>query len=190
MSWLSEESRLLVENWDTVEAIFEAEQRLRSELTALLYSVEGELARYDWWHDGWVFVRYQDAQVYIAHQNWQRGDSFAIWIGVEGVTPQNIFGTGSPPQLYVWINRKDHSWASTLLQALKEDEEDVLGELDHKANRYLVRHAVTKYLPEEDGDFAGRARQQIAGFFAHYARALVKRDGIIQEHTRQRPAGA
>lgn len=180
MSWMCEESRLLVTNWDTVEAIFEAEQRLRSELTTLLHSVEPELAKYDWWQNGWAFVRYQDAQIYISNKRWQTGGSFVLWIGVEGFTPGRIFGSESPPSLYVWLSSNRSDLSQALVKALDNDDGEVFGELCSGASRYVVRQAVTKCLPEEADWFAERAREQIVDFFAHYAQALWRLDEAIQ----------
>ena len=66
MSWLSEESLLLVRNWDTFEDILKAEKRLRGELSHLLFSIESNLRHHDWWEDGWHFVQHREDQVYIS----------------------------------------------------------------------------------------------------------------------------
>jgi len=85
MSIFSEESKLLAKNWDTVEDIFNAEKRLRKEMSSLLLSIESELVKNNWWwRDGWVFNQYQESQVYISNQHWQINDTFAIWGSVPG----------------------------------------------------------------------------------------------------------
>jgi hypothetical protein len=182
MSWLSEESLLLAKNWDTVEEIFEAEQRLRRELATLLHSVEREVSKRDWWQRGWVFVRHHDTQVYISHSKWQVDDVYTVWIGVEDFTPRSVFGMDSPPTLYVWVTRKQYELAQALAREIEEIEAEVLGELDHRISGYVVKHSVSKCLPEEVDEFAARTRHQIAEFFAHYAQVLWQLDGVIEDY--------
>jgi hypothetical protein len=188
MSWLSEESLLLAKNWDTVEAIFEAEQRLRRELTSILHTVEQELSKREWWKDGWVFVRHQDSQVYVSQVKWQVGDVYTVWIGVEGFAPRAIFGMESPPMLYVWVARKEYELAQALAREIEKIEEEVLGELDHRATGYVVKHGVSKCLPEEVDGYAERVCHQIVEFFAHYAQVLWQLDGIIEDYLENRGA--
>lgn len=96
MNQLSEESQLLVENWETVEDILDAVDHLEEELSSLLTSVESDLAEQDWWEDGWRFVPHRDDQVYIAREDWRVEHRFLIWIGVEKFVPKRVFGTRSP----------------------------------------------------------------------------------------------
>lgn len=182
MSVLSEESLLLARNWDTVEDILKAEERLGEELSSLLLSIEPELTRYDWWsRDGWTFVQYQGSQVYISNQKWRTpSGGFAIWIGVEGFTPRAIFGTESPPRLYVWVAGRQYDLAQILAEKIEESEGEVLGEIDHRETGYAVKHAVRKCLPEEVEAFDKVVRGQIVEFFVQYAKVLWRLDAVIQ----------
>lgn len=95
MTRLSEESLLLIENWDTVEDILKAVDRLKGEISSVLHSVESELVTQDWWQDGWCFVPHRNNQVYISKESW-RSKGYVVWIGVERFDPERLFGS-SPP---------------------------------------------------------------------------------------------
>ena len=182
MSVFSEESILLAKNWDTVEDIFKAEKRLRGELSSLLLSIEPKLTRHDWWRDGWSFVPCQESQVYISNQNWWVDDDFAVWIGVEGFTPQAIFGMESPPTLYVWVAGKHYDLAQMLAEEIEKSESEPLGEIDHRTSGYVVKHAVRKCLPEGIEEFGEVVRKQIADFFVYYAKVLWGLDAVIRSY--------
>ena len=169
MSWLSEESLLLVRNWDTFEDILKAEKRLRGELSHLLLSVES-------------FVQYREDQVYISREEWQVDDTFLVWIGVEAFAPERVFGTQSSPQLYVWVARNQCDLAQTLAEAIEAREGEPLGEVDHRQSGYVVKHSVQKCLPEKVGEFDNIVSRQISDFFAHYARVLSRFEGVIRDH--------
>jgi hypothetical protein len=184
MSVFSEESLLLIKNWDTVEDILKAHERLGEELASLLLSIESELARYDWWsRDGWTFVPYQRLQVYISNQKWRLpSGNFAVWIGVEGFTSSAIFGMGSPPTLYVWVGGKQYDLARILAERIEESEGEVLGDIDRRESGYAVKHAVRKCLPEEAEGFDEVVRSQISDFFVHYAKVLWRLDAVIEAY--------
>src|SRR5882724_7576865 len=101
---LSKETTLLVENWEAVEDIFAAEQKLREELTAFLSSLEPSLRKTAWWSADWHFNKSADEQVYIAHSRWRTKAGFVLWIGVQGFNARVLFGKESEPQLYLWVN--------------------------------------------------------------------------------------
>ena len=182
MSWLSEESLLLAENWDTVEDILRARNRLGSELSELLLSVESQLSQRDWWEDGWCFIQHRKDQVYISRQQWRPGKSFLIWIGVEQFSPERVFGESSSPQLYVWVLRKHRDLAQVLADAIEEREGEPLGELDHNQTGYVVKQDLQSCMPEEVAVFDDVARAQIVDFFIHYAEVLSDFDHVIREH--------
>jgi hypothetical protein len=182
MAQLSEESLLLVENWETVEDILKAVDRLTAEVSSVLHSVESELVEQDWWEQGWYFVPYRDNQVYISREDWKLTKSYLIWIGVERFDPERLFGTPSPPQFYVWVLKKHSQLAAALAEAIAESEEDVLGEVDHTQSGYVVKHPVPKYLPGEIDGFEESVIRQIARFFAHWAQALSSFDEMIQHY--------
>lgn len=182
MTWLSEESQLLVENWRTVEDIFKAVDRLEEELSSLLHSVESGLVQEDWWSDDWVFIRRADDQVYISKEEWKAGNKYLVWIGVERFAAERVFGTASPPQFYVWVWRKHSDLAQALVGALKANEIDTLGEANHLQSGYIVRLALQKCAPGEIERFDDHTTQQIMDFFGHYANTLSRFDGIVERY--------
>jgi len=182
MSWLPEESLLLAKNWETVEDILAAVQRLQGELTQVLLSVGRELSEQSWWDDGWRLIEQGNAQVYISSEKWRVGDGFLMWIGVEQFTPKAVFGSDSPAQLYVWVADREYDLAHRLAAAILDDADEPLGDIDHGANGYVVKQLVGKCFAGEVEGYDERVRRQIAGFFAHYAEVLSGLDGMIQEH--------
>ena len=182
MSWLSEESLLLAENWDTVEDILRARSRLGGELSELLLSLESELSQHDWWEDGWHFIQHRKDQVYISRQQWRPGRSFLIWIGVEHFNPDRVFGESSSPQLYVWVLRKHKELAQVLADAIEDREGEPLGEIDHNETGYVVKQDMQSCMPEEVEGFHDVARGQIVDFFIFYGEVLSDLDDVIQEH--------
>lgn len=182
MDWLSEESALLAQNWQTFEDIRRAEQKLRSELSELLRTLEADLSQYGWWGDGWRFVHYRADQVYISREAWRTKSGFLLWIGVEAFTPERLFGTESSPQLYVWVTSEGSDLSQPLAQAIEEYGTDILGEVDHGQSKYIVKHSVQKCLPEEVAGFDAVVSQQIVAFFSHYAELLTRLDDLIQDN--------
>jgi len=180
MGWLSEESALLAQNWHTFEDIRRAEQGLRRELSELLLGLESDLRQRDWWQDGWHFVQYREDQVYISQDAWRANDEFLLWIGVETFTPECLFGTESPPRLYVWVTSDGCDLAQPLAQAIKERGTDVLGDVDHSQSRYVVKHPVQKCPPGDVAGFDAVVSQQMVAFFSHYAKVLTRLDDLIQ----------
>lgn len=178
----SEESLLLVENWDTVEDILRSVERFQAELSSLLRSTESDLAQRDWWQDGWRFVLRTDSQAYISREDWRVDDSFLVWIGVERFTPAAVVGTDSAPQLYVWVQNNQHNLAETFAEAIETSEEEVLGDVDHSHSGYVVRHPVAKSLPGEVDGLEDSIIGQVVGFFAHWAQALSRFDETIRDH--------
>jgi len=185
MTRLSEESLLLVENWETVEDILKAVDRLKAELSSVLHSVESELMEQDWWQDGWCFVSHRDNGVYISKESWKLTKNYLIWIGVKGFDPEPLFGTASPAQFYVWVLKKHRALAGALAQAIEETEEteeDVLGEMYQTQSGYLVKHPVPKYLPGEIDGFEETVSGDIVEFFGHWAQVLSRLDETIQDY--------
>ena len=190
MGWLAEECLLIAENWDTVEDILKAKERLGRELSKLLASVETELSQQEWWEDGWHFVRHHESQIYISREQWQPRKSFLIWVGVEWFSPERVFGESSSPQLYVWVQKWHRDLAQVLADAIEEREGDPLGEVDHNKTGYVVKQDLQNCMPEEVEAFDEVSRGQIVDFFVHYAEVLSELDDVIQEYiSGSTPAG-
>lgn len=181
MTQLSEESLLLVENWETVEDILKAIDRLKTELSSVLHSVESELVEQDWWHNGWRFVPHHSNQAYISRESWKR-KGYVVWIGVERFDPERLFGSAPPAQFYVWTHNKYHDLAQALGEAIEESEEDVLGDVDQTQSGYIVTYPVSKYLPGDIDGFQDSVRREVLGFFGYWGQLLSNFDGIIEDY--------
>lgn len=185
----AEESVLVAQNWETVEDIMKAIEKLQQDLASLLYSIEDDLARQSWWANGWHFQQQGASQIYISNQRWLTDDdNDALWIGVEGVTPSKLFGLDTPPGLYVWVwNRQ--GWPNLgpeLVQALSDTEYELIGELDTKQNAYLVKESLKKYRPSVDMETYGQeVQQEIIEFLSCYAPILLELDQVIQQHIKK-----
>lgn len=182
MKWLSEESRLLVENWETVEDIFQAVERLQAELSSLLGSTKDRLAEVHWWRDEWRFVPHTSAQVYISRADWWVDGAFLIWIGVEGFTPKAVFGGDSSPQLYVWVQNNQNDLAQVLAEAVETGGVDTLGNVDHSQSAYIVKHALAECLPGRVDGFEEDVTRQIVDFFGHWAQVLSRFNGMVRRY--------
>jgi hypothetical protein len=173
MTAFSEESILLIEHYRTAEDIVAAIEGLGQELQTFLYSLESQVAALEWWDDGWVFVRYRDTQVYISNETWHTGDRYAVWVGIWNFIPGGLFGSATPPELYVWVTDKNSELLSTLVDNLNAADLDLPGEIyTRMTNSYAVRQAVMKYIGGDIDDYFTQLKEQIIGFFAFYAQWL------------------
>ena len=179
MNSFSEESLLLVQNWDTVEDILRSETRLRTELESVLHGVLLELEQQDWWQNGWIFDK---SQAHIWNHHWQSGADHAISIGIENFAPNTIFGMDPPPILYVWVSGGRKDLAHMLAEKIQESGKDLLGEIDTKASGYVVRQSVAKCPPGELQCYRDLIRSQILDFFGHYAKVLWALDADVRSY--------
>jgi len=182
MTGFSEEGRLLIERWRTVEDVLASIGQLGKDLTAWLYSLEEELAEPPWWKEGWVFQRRAPVQVYISNRAWQVGDEYAVWVGIENVTPGALFGSGPPPQLYLWVSNRNSEMLSALVNRLNKGDLALPGEVDtHTASFYAARRSAMQYIGGDIDAYMADLRGQIMGFFVAYAQWLWRVDPVIRE---------
>jgi hypothetical protein len=185
MSIFSDESLLLLSNWDTVQDILAAERRLRREFPELLSSLEPELAKNDWWQDGWVFESRWDTEAYIANRNWQSKDTHLIWIGVEQFGLENLLGVKTSPNLYVWVAGREKGraefaqrlagWIVSRYKVLDEVESGLDG-------YYVVSELITPLPPEVTEETVALVRKRILDFFCDYAKAVWSFDALIRDY--------
>lgn len=182
----SEESLLVAKNWETVADIVKAVEKLRNELAKLLRSLEADLVKQDWWNEGWEAVENSVSEAYIANERWDLGSTYsdyAVWIGVEGFSPERIFGQETPPILYVWVSNRRNDLAQRLAKELGQSGDwEILGEIDTRATGYVVRDYVQKCLPEEVETYGEIIRPQIIEFLSHYADVMMQLAPIIQNY--------
>ncbi len=179
MKIFSDESKLLAKNWETYQELLKAEQKLRTELQEFLQSLEAELVKNPWWQNQWNFINYGETEIYISNGNWiSNYDEYVILIGLEGLTPERLFGMDNPPILYV--KSSDYSLGELLIEKLKEEEDLKQGEIDYSSSRYLVTHPL-KVLPNEVEKFDKVVRQPALDFLSYYATTLEKYTDLVQK---------
>lgn len=182
MAIFSDESILLIKNWEAVRDILTAEKQLRRELSNFLHSIEVDLKKLGWWSHEWAFIKPGELQIAISKHEWKVGNEFAVWIGTEGLAPESLFGYESHAQLYVWVLGKRYNLVSKLVAQLSDNESSIIGEIDRKTSTgYVVRHAVSPCFPEEVDNFEDMTRSQIVDFFTHYAHILDRYNELIKE---------
>ncbi len=166
----SEESKLLIEHWEAVEDIRDAEKRLEAELSKFLHSHEDVFKVQGWWTPEWTFHREDSQQFYISHENWKVDGRPTIWIGVEGFRAPHVFGTDSPPSMYVWVPGDfSKRLCGGLIELMTSGTVPPLGDLDQRSNNYVARKALPKCLPDEAGMLAEMTTNGLLEFFGHYA---------------------
>lgn len=165
---LTQETRLLVEHWPAVEEIIQAEGNLRTQLSEFLLSLKDDICKTEWWANDWNFVRLNDDQVYIAHNNWRCNKSdYAIWIGIEHFGPSVLFGKEVFPQLYVWTTLSDKQFIGKVRQLFRSKM--TLGSVEEKNSSYIIKHFFPKILPNQSNEFENIIRERTLEFFSFYA---------------------
>jgi len=181
VSIFSDESVLLIKNWEAVRDILNAKQRLEKELMQFLHSLEIDLKNADWWQNKWVFNKQGSNEIYISKRDWKLDNEYAAWIGLGGFVPESLFGYESNAVLYVYVPVKWRNLAGRLREQLSEKESDIIGEIALKTTSgFVIRHAVSQCLPEEIDSFEERMRSQIISFIAHYAHVIERYDELIK----------
>jgi hypothetical protein len=165
----TQETKLLIEHWPAVEEIIQAQRELQTQLTRFLLSLEGDLAKEDWWSDNWEFIKQDDDGVYISHNNWRRNKTeYAIWIGVEGFGASELFGKVGFSQLYVWSKTYDKPFLTGLRELFKAKKP--LGSVEETNSNYIIKHSLPKILPNQSSEFESLVRNPIVKFFSFYAK--------------------
>ncbi len=183
MDMLSKQSLYIINRWDVVSDVLEAVRGLRQELTTFLYSLEAELRGQEWWSQDLRFMRYGDASVYITCVSWQVNEEDAVWIGIEGATVENFFGTGPGAKRCVWISGRHSSLRSSLLEAFQGMENEILGDAPNVTGGHVLRHMVRKCLPnEEAGDYLKNVHTETVQFMGEAIELLRSCGSTIEDY--------
>jgi len=177
-------SVLIIEHWETVQDILEALSGLEQEMGEFLHGLEGELKQTNWWSREWAVFQPKNSpgEVYISHSGWRVDGTQTIWVGVYQLRPENVFGSGDPPTLYVWVERKDQDLADMLVAEIEQMPGERFGELNREAkNREVVTRPLPKCPPGSPEGYLDTVREQIVEFLEHYASVLLELDDVIRE---------
>jgi hypothetical protein len=178
---LSKETRLLAEHWDAVEDVFATEQKLRTELTTFMCSLEQDLKQAPWWSAEWHFTKQHDEQVFIAHSQWKGKAGFVLWIGVEQFSARALFGKESGTQLYLWV-RDNNALTAALRNMVEEKKVNFPGELSKRPQGYIVRRYIPKCMPTDVGRFEEFVRTPILEFFSACADQEKLLTSVVKQH--------
>lgn len=177
----SEQSRLLLGNWEAYQDVRSAEVKLRAEVQQALMSLESRLQKGDVWNKAWHFRPGGGAQVYIWHDNWAEKREPLVWVGVEGATLERIFGDESPASAYIWVSK---SQATSLVEGLRAHFNKI-GTGGHgepvAKGCYIVEQFLPKCLPEDFARFDTVFLDAAEVFLSHYA----KQEPAITEAVRE-----
>lgn len=174
---LSDESKLLLANWDSYQTMRRAERKLRKEVQKSLLSLGSKLLASDWWGPQWHLTSDRTGHIDMWHDHWSNGRGPRVWIGVEGVTPESIFGNETPPKLYVLVPAGYDGLDIRLRDAFATRGTDGHGDIVKGEDGYVIRRAMPKCGPEEADTFEIVTLDAILDFFTHYAGC----EGVISE---------
>jgi len=177
---ISEESRLLIDNWDAYQDVLDADKKLRGEILKGLLSLENRMQACSLWDNAWHFAQSGTSQVYIWHNSWTEDGSPQVWVGLENVTAESIFGDNAPPQLYVWVMQKQSVLADRLREVFDEQGVDWPGGAARGKGCYVSTAAIPKCLPEDVDSFESVILEKAASFLIHY----VGKQAVISETIR------
>ncbi len=178
----TDDSILLIQNWQTVEDIQEAVVRLEGEMAEFVKSIEQELDGTDWWSGEWVFSQERPKQADCWHPH-LGSDEGGLSMGIDNFTPDRAFGSADPPFLYVWVEEEGRDLLQLVVERIEQMPGESLGELDHrKSNRYAVKQPVQKCPPGGGEEYFEAVMEQTLDFFEHYASVLLELDDVIREH--------
>ena len=179
---LSEVSLYLLKRRETVQELLAAERQLHEQFTDILENMIASLRNRPTFEGGtWEAVWHSDEQIYVAKKTWGSKEGYPVWIGVEGFTPDALFGSAPPATLYVWVAKKRLGLVRTLTNLIEESQCRMIGEFDRRSTGYVIRQAVPKYLPDEAGDFEAPAGKLMADFIGHWAEVIGQYDDVIRE---------
>jgi|GEM_PF-1660081 len=178
----SEESKLLLGNWEAYQDVLKADRRLRTELQQAVGTIQSRLRKSDFWNSSWHFQP-SSSQIYIWHDNWKRENETLIWIGVENASLEGILCDGEPASGYVWVSK---SQATTLVDELRmifnKNGTEGHGEVTTGKSSYVLQQDLPKCLPEDIDRFESAFLEPLTTFITHYARCEPIITKSVQEY--------
>ena len=184
MSKFSEESLLLIRNWDAYRDIVEAGNNLKPELRALIPDIKKRLQGQKWWNNKWVMADQQENPDAIQICFWDSRDTDdgrMIWVGVENLTPDAVFGN-SLPTMFVWICDKLPDLKAELKRIIRAGGNPIVGEWDASQNsQYIIRKSMSTCLPEEIDRLEDMIFDQLAEFCGYYAQFSDQFNKAVQK---------
>ncbi|MFO7948091.1 MAG: hypothetical protein R6V19_14900 [Armatimonadota bacterium] len=177
----SEESKLLIEHWGTCEEILEVAERLeQQELPAIREEIMEDIEEADW-AEAWEMEDSNPHKFIMYRPEWIYHDEPIVRIGFSKLWPDRVFGSSTPPLLWVRVEADYRELLVVpLLDALKE-RDAILGKPRRKTHRkFMIEKPVQKCPPEAIDHYQENLSHQVMTFFEHYCRVLWDLNDIIQ----------
>ena len=182
MSKFSEESLLLIRNWDAYKDILKSGEHLKTELNSVRSAIEGRLRKQDWWNDRWVFWKNDPTQIAFTDSRWEIEDGHLIWVGLEGFAPDAVFGDDPPPFMYVWISGKRPELKVELQRIIKVSGKTIVGDFPKAQTSYVVEKSLSKCLPEQVDKLEDMMFFPLADFCEFYSQFFEEFNKAAQKH--------
>ena len=184
MSKFSDESRLLIRNYDSYKDILDAGDRLKSELKALLPVIAKRLRNQEWFKSKWAMEDPQDTPDSIQLSFWEgEDDGRLIWVLVENLNPDAIFGNKQPPFMSVWIFLKAPALKSELKRIIQTSGKAVMGEWDTSQNsQTVVSKRLSKCLTEDIDSLEESILTQFSEFIKFYQQFSGEFNKAVEKH--------
>lgn len=177
----SEESKLLIEHWDTFTDAMRAYERLEGEeiaelVDSIVASIEAQA-----WSDRWEAKKVRRTKLNFLNYDWFVEDKRAVNVGIERLRPGKLFGSDDPPNLCVRIWRDCPDLVDRVLDEL-EGRGLLVGQPNRNANTDdAITQAIQKCPPGSPEGYQEAVHDQAMAFFEHYLPTLMDLDDVIQE---------
>lgn len=173
----SEESKLLLNNWEAYHDIKSAGEKLPKELSKYLELLFNKFKTSSWWSSEWHVGLKDGDQAYIFHDEWRDNKGVAfVWIGLEQFTPERVFGEEGSALLYVWVrDDQDHELVRKLRDKLPVYGSSGPSQGKEPPKYYVSICSLPNCLPEEHDSIDDAISNAVRTFVEFYAsqRAVI-----------------
>ncbi len=182
MNHFSEESLLIIRNWDAYQDILKSGERLKKELSGVRSAIEGRLRKQEWWNDKWALFKNDPEQIAFTDSRWEIEGGHLIWVGVYDLKPDAIFADASPPYMYVWIDGKRPELKAELQRIIKTSGKPMVGDFPKAQNGNVVEMSLSKCLPEQIDKLEDMMFTPLADFCEFYSQFFEEFNTAAQKH--------
>ena len=183
MMKLSNESMLLIKNWDAYQDILKAKKGLDNDFAKLLGRLVERLQKQDWWKkDAWA-IWLDGSDFSFSDHRWLVKDNHLIIVGVEAFSPNRFLGEEqSPPLLFVFVNGK-YPDVNAELQKIIKSRRHLINEVNPTlTDPCIIKKYMKSCLPEEIDTLEETAFNQLSEFCRNYAQLFDEFDKVAQKY--------
>jgi len=180
---LSNESLLLLKNWDAYQDVLSAKEGLENEFAKLLGRLVERLQKQDWWKKNQWYVWRDSIDFVFSDHRWKNGDNHLIVVGVDKFTPDRLLNDSEkPPLLFVYVNGKFPDLYEELRIIIKKGK-SFEGELNPSPNDpNIIKKYLNSCLPEEIDLLEETAFNQLAQFCKYYGELFEEFNKVAQKY--------